>query len=76
MLQTECICPLNIHMLKSNLQGDSFRDLWEVIRLQGGALLNEIAVVQSLSPVWLCNPMDCSTQASRFFTISQCSPRR
>ena len=34
MLQTECICPLNIHMLKPNLQGDSFRDLWEVIRLQ------------------------------------------
>ena len=28
-----------------------------------------VVVVQSLSRVWLCDPMDCSTPASLFFTV-------
>ena len=36
---------LHIHVWKSNLRGDGIRrwGLWEVLRLQGGVLLNEIS---------------------------------
>ena len=36
-----------------------------------GVLHKTIAVVQSLSHVWLCDPMDCNTPASQSFSITR-----